>query len=44
MAAEWSVVSICSELNARKGLPNFFAKAQKGDSVRVAYLGGSITA
>lgn len=32
------------ELMPRDGLPNFFAKAQKGDSVRVAYLGGSITA
>lgn len=28
----------------RKGLPNFFAKAMNGDSVKVAYLGGSITA
>lgn len=44
LASERSTASICSELNARKGLPNFFAKAQNGDSVRVAYLGGSITA
>lgn len=26
------------------GLPNFFTKIQFGDSIRVAYLGGSITA
>ena len=32
------------ELMIRKGLPNFFAKIQKGDSIKVAYLGGSITA
>ncbi|MEQ9439211.1 MAG: SGNH/GDSL hydrolase family protein [Cyclobacteriaceae bacterium] len=32
------------ELVARDGLPNFFAKALGGDSVKVAYLGGSITA
>lgn len=28
----------------RDGLPNFFAKAKKGGAVKVAYLGGSITA
>jgi hypothetical protein len=28
----------------RKGLPNFFVKAMNGDSVKVAYFGGSITA
>lgn len=33
-----------NELNIRGGLPIFFAKALKGDSVKVAYLGGSITA
>ena len=33
-----------NELNMRGGLPNFFAKALKGDSVKVAYLGGCITA
>ncbi|MBX2925692.1 MAG: SGNH/GDSL hydrolase family protein [Chitinophagaceae bacterium] len=32
------------EFNARGGLPNFFRKAGRGDSVKVAYLGGSITA
>ena len=31
------------ELRARDGLPNFFAKAQAGGRVTVAYLGGSIT-
>lgn len=28
----------------RNGLPNFFNKALNGDSIKVAYLGGSITA
>lgn len=28
----------------RGGLPNFFAKLERGDTVRIAYLGGSITA
>ena len=28
----------------REGLPNVFQKLQKGDGVRIAYLGGSITA
>jgi len=32
------------ELKARGGLPNFFSKIAKGDSIKVAYLGGSITA
>jgi hypothetical protein len=32
------------ELVIRKGLPNFFEKAQRGDTIKVAYLGGSITA
>ena len=32
------------ELRARDGLPNFLSKATAGDTVRVAYLGGSITA
>ena len=31
------------EFSQRQGLPNFFAKATKGDSVRVGFLGGSIT-
>ena len=33
-----------AELRARDGLPNFFAKLAAGGPVRVAYLGGSITA
>ncbi len=32
------------ELRIRDGLPNFFAKLAKGGPVRIAYLGGSITA
>jgi len=32
------------DFSVRNGLPNFFAKAMNGDSVRVAYFGGSITA
>ncbi len=33
-----------STLNSRKGLPHFFEKLRGGDSVVIAYLGGSITA
>ena len=32
-----------AEYHVRDGLPNVFAKLQKGGEVRVAYLGGSIT-
>jgi hypothetical protein len=32
------------ESNPRGGLPNLFAKLDRGDAVRIAYLGGSITA
>lgn len=32
------------EFHERQGLPRFFAKAKAGGGVRVAYLGGSITA
>lgn len=32
------------ECNPRNGLPNFLAKVEAGDAVKVAYLGGSITA
>ena len=32
------------ELKIRENLPNFFSKAMNGDSIKVAYLGGSITA
>lgn len=31
------------ELQKRDGLPFFFAKVKNGDSIKVAYLGGSIT-
>lgn len=33
-----------AECAPRAGLPNFFAKLDRGDTVRVGYLGGSITA
>jgi lysophospholipase L1-like esterase len=33
-----------AELRVREGLPNFFAKLAAGGPVRIAYLGGSITA
>jgi lysophospholipase L1-like esterase len=32
------------ELTTRNGLPNFFATVNQKDTIRVAYLGGSITA
>lgn len=32
------------ECRERGGLPNFFAKLNRNDNVRIAYLGGSITA
>jgi lysophospholipase L1-like esterase len=32
------------EMEMRNGLPNFFEKTQKSDTIKVAYLGGSITA
>ncbi len=32
------------EYRVRNGLPNFFGKVGKGQAVRIAYLGGSITA
>jgi lysophospholipase L1-like esterase len=35
---------IPGEFNVRDGLPNFFAKLTAGGEVRIAYLGGSITA
>ena len=35
---------MAEELRVRDGLPNFFAKLAAGESVRIAYLGGSITA
>jgi hypothetical protein len=38
------LIESVQELKARGGLPNFFSKIAKGDSIKVAYLGGSITA
>ncbi len=32
------------EFRGRGGLPNFFSKISRGDSIKIAYLGGSITA
>jgi hypothetical protein len=32
------------ECTPRRGLPNFFARLQSGQEVKIAYLGGSITA
>lgn len=39
-----STENIPLELEIRGGLPNFFNKARRGDSLNVAYFGGSITA
>jgi hypothetical protein len=36
--------TIPEELRVRDGLPHFFAKLKSGGPVRIAYLGGSITA
>ena len=36
--------TLAEEFRARDGLPNFFAKLNGGGAVRIAYLGGSITA
>jgi len=37
-------VNVAEEFRARDGLPNVFAKLKAGEPVRIAYLGGSITA
>ncbi len=37
-------VDVAAEFRPRDGLPNLFAKLQAGGPVRIAYLGGSITA
>lgn len=42
--AKNTVSLVSEELHARGGMPNFFAKALRGDSIKVGYLGGSITA
>ena len=39
-----AVLRKAQECSPRNGLPNFFAKAAAGGDVKVAYLGGSITA
>ncbi|MEI6713793.1 MAG: GDSL-type esterase/lipase family protein [Verrucomicrobiota bacterium] len=42
--AETLTLRKATECSPRNGLPNFFAKAASGKEVKVAYLGGSITA
>ena len=42
--AEAEELAPAAECRERGGLPNFFAKLQTGGEVRIAYLGGSITA
>lgn len=37
-------VNVAEEFRMRDGLPNVFAKLTSGEPVRIAYLGGSITA
>ena len=37
-------VNVAEEFRVRDGLPNVFAKLKAGEPVRIAYLGGSITA
>ncbi len=37
-------INTLNELKIRKNLPNFLSKATHGKSIKVAYLGGSITA
>ncbi|OGV65900.1 MAG: hypothetical protein A2283_01405 [Lentisphaerae bacterium RIFOXYA12_FULL_48_11] len=37
-------IKTVDEFRVRDGLPNFFEKARAGGTVRIAYLGGSITA
>jgi len=36
-------INVAEECRVRDGLPNFFAKLNGGEKVRIAYLGGSIT-
>jgi lysophospholipase L1-like esterase len=36
--------TVAAEFRGRDGLPNFFQKIKQGRTVRIAYLGGSITA
>ncbi len=44
VSAQDEALAPAVELNARRGTPNFFAKLNAGQEVRVGYLGGSITA
>ena len=37
-------INVAEECRVRDGLPNLFAKLNAGGPVRIAYLGGSITA
>ncbi|MGP8237189.1 MAG: SGNH/GDSL hydrolase family protein, partial [Limisphaerales bacterium] len=43
-SAEGEKLAPAVECHAREGLPNFFAKLNAGGEVKIAYLGGSITA
>lgn len=43
-AADFAAPRHAVEVTPRSGLPHFFGKAEAGGEVRVAYLGGSITA
>ncbi|MEM6768164.1 MAG: SGNH/GDSL hydrolase family protein, partial [Bacteroidota bacterium] len=36
-------IGITQEFSARDGLPNFFNKIQRGESIVIGYIGGSIT-
>ncbi len=42
--AEENDPAVALEFRQRGGLPNFFQKIERGKTVRIAYLGGSITA
>ena len=44
MLFSFSAISFAEKLNVRDGLPNFFHAVHNDRHVRVAYLGGSITA
>ena len=43
MTASAAEIAMPEECAMRDGLPNFFGKLHRGESVRIAYLGGSIT-
>ncbi|AXY72815.1 SGNH/GDSL hydrolase family protein [Paraflavitalea soli] len=44
LQAQRDTLDYLQECRLRAGLPNFFARLKQGDSVRIGYLGGSITA